>query len=1239
MAVSWTRQQRQVIESRGRNLLVSAGAGSGKTAVLVERIIRRITEGEDPADIDRLLVMTFTRAAAAEMRERIQAAIEKKLEENPKDSHLQKQAVLVQYAPITTIDSFCLQLVREHFDRLDLDPAFRVADEGELLLMRGDVLKDLMEEYYGRQDAAYEGFVDAYASGKADGGVAELISQVYEFAQSTPWPEEWYARCRRELLELENGELEELSWMRFLLSDAARQAGDWACQLKEALCLCGEPDGPAAYLPMIREDLSRVKALAASCGSFSSFCGALDQIEFPRLAAIRQKDGAVDAGKKAAVSECRSRIKKAAARLKEDYRFDEPQRMLQDMEEGKAGILKLLELAEEFGRCFREKKKEKNIVDFHDMEHFALEILTDPDHRPGPVADGLSRQFEEILVDEYQDSNLVQEALVQCVCGERFGRPNVFMVGDVKQSIYRFRLARPELFLEKYRTYTKEESACQKIELHQNFRSRSEVLESVNACFYRLMTETLGGIDYTEEEALHAGAVFAGRDTPQEDRTELLLLDTSQEAAGTEDAEDVTARELEARMIAGRIRRMTDADTGIVVWDREEERYRRAAYGDIVILLRSVSGWAEDFARILMEQGIPAFCESRTGYFDTAEVAAILNFLAVLDNPLQDIPLAAVLRSPIGGITDAELAQITARHKKSLSRTREKGLYQAVRAFLEEQAGDGGKQAGDVGKQGGDGKNQAGDGGERDALAARLSRVMEQIEAFRQKARYLPLHELLYQIYDGTGYYRYASALPGGRARRANLDMLVEKAAAYEATSYRGVFHFIRYIEKLKKYHTDFGEAPVLDGGGNAVRIMSIHKSKGLEFPVVFVSGLGKNFNRQDTRGKVLIDADLGIATDYLDCGRRLKGPTLKKNALRRRMELEALGEELRVLYVAMTRAKEKLILTAACRNLTERMEKWGGISLQDGRVPFTVLTAASSFLDWILLSLKENPSVLTARETADTQLTREIGAQLDRERAREALRGLAARAAAGAREETEEAAGGESGSGTESIWERAARFRYPWQDDTILNAAMSVSELKSRQQQEEEEAYAVLPSLPVFMEKERPQAGGASRGTAYHRALELLPFETDFTEPELDAWLKTVAEGGGMTREAAALVRPADLKGLLDCDLGKRMQKAARRNALFREKPFVIGVPACETGPWESRERILIQGMIDAFFEEEGSWILVDYKTDLVRSPDELIRRYRLQLDYYERALRQVTGRPVAERYLYSFLFGAVRL
>ena len=1225
MGVNWTEAQRQVIESRNRNLLVSAAAGSGKTAVLVERIIEMITDKEHPGDIERLLVMTFTKAAAAEMRERIHDAVEKKLTEDPDNEYLQQQAVLVQYAQITTIDSFCLHLLREHFDCLDLDPAFRVGDEGEMLLLRGDVMEEMLEDWYAKRDPQFERFVDAFASGKADGGIDEYIYQVYSFSQSNPWPGEWIEQCRKELSDTSLEALDKTEWMRFLLEDVKNQASEWVRELRAASELCGEADGPEPYLPMLLSDLEHAERMAQVSG-YDMFAREAEAFTFPKLAAIRGKNSPVSPEKKEAAAECRKRIKKAVEKIKSQFLFASEEEILSDLAGSGESVMMLLSLAEEFAQRFSEKKRERNLVDFNDLEHLALRVLYRENGEFSETADEMARQFDEILVDEYQDSNLVQEALIQAISRERFGEPDVFMVGDVKQSIYKFRLARPELFLEKYQSYTKEDSLFQKIELHQNFRSRSQVLESANDIFFKIMTKKLGSVTYTEEAALHPGAQYeplpeSASEAEKDFSTELLLINTKDSILEEldDDSADYTRQELEARMIGMRIRELTDPDSGCLVWDKEEGAYRRAEYRDIVILLRSVSGWAESFVETLGHMGIPAFAESKTGYFTTIEVETMLHFLAVLDNPMQDIPLAAVLKAPFFGLTDRELAEMTAEFKNSTEKGQDRGLYGAVCAYQKVH-----------------GEECQSQEAEEAEICRKLDFFTATMEELRMQAVYLPLHELLYRIFDQTGYYDYVSAMPSGETRRANLDMLVEKAAAYEATSYRGVFHFIKYIEKLKKYNTDFGEASAAAEGGNTVRIMSIHKSKGLEFPIVFAAAMGKQFNKQDTRGKILIDPQFGIGTDYLDSETRLKAPTLKKNVLKRRMDLENLGEELRVLYVAMTRAKEKLILTASDKNLESKLEKWKEslFETEEG-LPFTLLSLAGSYLDWILMAMAEGGCRIRVKETmAKELLGQEISRQVQQKLTKDMLLGME-----DSRTTCWEEALGLSDEGYRAQLQALASYQYPWKDDLRLNTKLSVSDIKKKGEEESLEESAFLPTIPQFLSDETDEGQGARRGTAYHRAMELLEFHKIRSKEDIREQLDRLTEEGKMTAETRSLVRESVIWPFFQSELGRRMADAQREGRLKKESQFVIGIPAREIGDWDSDELVLIQGIMDAFFEEQGELILVDYKTDYAEQEETLRERYQLQLDYYKKALIQLEHKPVKETLIYSFRLGEIKL
>ncbi len=1270
MAVTWTADQARVIDCRNRNLLVSAAAGSGKTAVLVERIIKMITDERHPVDLDRLLVMTFTNAAAAEMRERIGKAIASRLRETPDNARLKLQAALVPHAQIQTIHSFCLSLIRNHYAGLDIDPSFRVGDEGELTLLKADVMGELLEECYESGDEEFERFVETYGRGKTDLGIEEVIQQVYQFSVSHPWPKKWLSQCRKEFEEEGIEHFSQWGWVNFLIREVKLQMEEFGKQLEWAMEVCREPGGPEVYLPTLRDDRETVLRIGAA-ESFEELWERLSGAEFGRLAAARKKD--IDPEKKEFASSIRNRVKKAVAKCQEQYASQTVEEMKEAMAGCAPAVRKLIDLAEDFMERYRKAKGERNLLDFGDLEHCALEILYRESQEtegpvPSAVADELSAYYEEILVDEYQDSNFVQEALLKAISGERLGKPNVFMVGDVKQSIYRFRQARPELFLEKYKRYGTEEGKCQKIELQKNFRSRSQVLSSINQVFYQIMTESLGGIQYTKETALYPGASFpslgeGGEDEGKQYRTELLLADTgSRELLSLdEEARDFTSREIEVKLAVLKIRELTDPEKGLLIWDKEEGRCRRAQYGDIVILLRSLSGWAEAFVNGLMNEGIPSYAQSQAGYFDTTEVETVLSLLAVMDNPIQDIPLAAVMRSPMVGMTDEELAWMMARFKRKAKKGQDRGIYGAWQLWLEE---DGEKGEGIGAKKAGEKPGKGEGWQEAENITGKLRRLDQLVNHFRYLAGIFPIHKLLEQIYRETGYYAYVSAMPAGETRQANLDLLIEKAASYESTSYQGLFNFIRYIERLKKVETDFGEAAVAGTKSRTVRIMSIHKSKGLEFPIVILAGMGKKFNKQDAYGRLLIDPDFGVGADFLDLDMRLKSVTLKKQVLKRRLELEGLGEELRVLYVAMTRAKEKLVMTGTDPRLESKLEKQG--LMADGPIPYTMLTGAGSYLDWMLMSLPKAGEAIDVRILPVASfIGQEVVGQMEKQSLREMLLEKA----------------GKSGWDLEygKRLEEALKYVYPYQEDVSLYAMMSVSELKRRSQEEEGGAVSLFPEgeeageafvLPegeeageasafpegeeaegvsVFPEREEAgeasakkgvaalpagglgKAGGAVRGTAYHRALELMLGEEFNHVRDVSRRLDELAEEGRIGKEARKLVKARVLWEFFESPLGKRMIRAYREGRLHKEQQFMIGIPAREMDVADSDELVLIQGMIDAYMEEEDGLVLVDYKTDYVESGEELLRRYRVQMQYYIRALEQVSGKRVKEAVIYS--------
>ena len=1225
MGVTWTEDQQKVIDLRNRNILVSAAAGSGKTAVLVERIVTMVTDKKHPVDIDELLIVTFTKAAAGEMRERIAKALDQRASENPLDVHLERQLTLVHNAQITTIDSFCQYVIRNHFHAIGLDPGFRVADEGELKLLKSDVAEQLIEDCYEKKDEAFLKFIECYAYGKNDQGIEDLIFGLYNFSMSYPWPEKWLQQCKKayEIKSVE--EFLQSEWLMKLTDNLKRQLEDIEEKTEEALRIARTEDGPYMYEDALCQDQAMIRQIRQA-DNYQDYAQAFATMgKYARLSA--KKDEAVSENKKEQVKAIREQVKKGLKGLQEQYFFGSLESVISDIQGSKEVMSVLIDLTCEFTQRYARKKREKNVVDFSDLEHFALDILVednDGEAVPTQIARDLAEHYEEILIDEYQDSNLVQELILTSISKKCMGKYNIFMVGDVKQSIYRFRLARPELFMEKYDNYPVTDSECQRIDLHKNFRSRSQVLVSVNYIFEQIMARYLGNIQYDADAALYPGADFPDKQSEGEDfaNTEMLLVDLDTLDEVVEDVEE-NARELEARAIGSRILEIVGKEE---VLDKSTGLYRKARYGDIVILLRTISGWAESFARVLESQGIPAYTGSQTGYFVTVEIQTILAFLKIVDNPKQEIPMAAVLKSPIGGLDAKELATI-----KSLNP--EMPFYECCRMYASNPP---------------EGDCQSG-------ILEKLKKFFRLLDHFRMLVPYTPMHELLWQVLDATGYGDYAAAMPGGEQRTANLKMLVEKAMTYETTSYRGLFNFIRYIENLQKYNVDYGEASTIGEQEDTVRIMSIHKSKGLEFPIVFAGGMGKSFNQQDSRSRVLLHPDLGIGCDYIDPVLRVKSPTLIKKTIQRETINENLGEELRVLYVAFTRAKEKLIMTGSVTKIADKIKKWSQICRrEEEKISFTELSGASSYLDWVMPALMRHKS---ARELLEEygfvndpahELYRKEGyfsirvCPVKELVTREAAHQMAIKVS---KEELLER--GEHLLSEEQLKALDQRMDpvYPFEQDADIHGKITVSELKKYSQSVDNLLYGeeeffiyeepdIVPLIPRFMQQ-KAEVPGAVRGTAYHKLLEELSFADASGSRKLNEQIERLLEEGKMTREEIDLIDKRKIVSFANSVLGKRMAKAELEGYLYREQQFVLGVPASEIKEsWSKEEIVLIQGIIDAFFYEDEAIILVDYKTDYV--PDEqaeiLVDKYKIQLDYYAQALERMTQKKVKEKILYSF-------
>ena len=1317
----WTEEQKAVIAHREGNLLVSAAAGSGKTAVLVEHVLSLILE--ENASLSSLVLMTFTEAAAEEMKERIKKRLEEHLQKGY-DKRILREIALLPTANISTIHAFCKRLIEENYAGLSIDAHFRIGDTGEMSLLQSDILEELLEEEYERKEEPFLAFVDQFSMGKKDKGIEELILKLYNLASAMPFPKAYL----QGLLEEDSHSRRE-KWEKDLYIDMKSRLENLSLLYEEALDLCREPNGPIEYEERILEEREQCLALVHT-DTLEELVRGLENLSFGRLKSTKAEG-------KELVKSLRERGKKTLKAWQENYRLL-PEELEEEVEEkGQKRILELVRLCLLFLERYQKEKEERAVLDFSDLEHFALKLLykdgedksieeeaeieaeeeigTDAEIeeeakievdveteykievgkdgakeigrgkersvRYSALADELAKSYREILVDEYQDSNLVQEYIVRALSQERFGKPNVFQVGDVKQSIYRFRMARPELFLEKYH-----DESYPKIFLRKNFRSDEGVLSAVNALFFKIMKKDFGGIEYDLENSLFLGKIRTEEARQEEesitgkqrrDQTELLLLElektafTGEEGDEGEDSKEesnsssnsssdgasnsssgksLSKLELECKMIAAKVRELL------------EKGY---AYKDMVILLRSPHGVSREMVDIFGKEGIPAYAELKTGYYSAVEVETVLSFLAIIDNPRQDIPMAAVLRSPLFSFSDEELGEIVLAKGGLYEKPYDKSKENAVNLSLQAEKAL------------------------TPALEEKWQNFQNKLERYRRLSRSLRLHSLLSLIYEETDYYNYVRALPLGEKRQANLDQLLEDAKQFEKGSYSGLFHFIRYIEKVKKQEQDQGEATVFSEKDDLLRIMSIHHSKGLQFKVVFLSQLHKSFNKMDSKAKMLMDAELGLAADYLDLETRIKYPSLHKIAIKEKGERESLGEELRVLYVAMTRAEEKLILTGVCKNEEDLIKKFPvqeRLSLEDIR-------GASSYLAWIFMAY--------SKSFFESSKTGEIALRFISKEDLEENEGKAMGEAISLEKKLYEFLGKERAkTEAEKLMEEHFSYVYPYEKSTHRSPKYSVSLLKMKAMEEHgeqigeqlgseiwQEGKAVAPEWDEETEarqqaKEKPDSPliqkmkaegkniGAAIGDSYHHALAFYNYSKDISQ--LSDYLSP---------EEYGLLNQEKLKNFLDSPLGQLFAKAYKENTLYREQHFMqeveyeklfpedgaVGEVAEEAlssnaGGVESDEdslkrnidrieinrksfvdsnadshveKVILQGIIDAFIMEEEGIILVDYKTDRVKDGAELRNRYQKQIDLYSEALEQILGKKVKRRVLYSFSLG----
>lgn len=1203
MGTKWTVEQRQAIDARKRNLLVSAAAGSGKTAVLVQRILSIVLDEKQPVDIDRLLVVTFTRAAAAEMRERIGNALDALLEQQPENVHLRKQMTLLHHAQICTIDSFCSYILHNYFYDIDLDPGFRVAEQGELSLMQGEVLEAMLEEQFAQAEPSFLEFVEYFATGQQDSNLEALILQLHTFAQSHPYPDQWLEEC---------GQLYHMTTLEEIEQSPMGQAftRQLCFQIQEMKRLCDQtqqllhsPEGPLYYEEPLEAEALAVYRMSETT-SWREWYEILAAKKSGRLVVPKGAVGNEEIRMQA--EENIRKIRGQLKELKESFFFQNPMDIPGEIQKCASVVETLLSLTRAFGNRLFLAKKEKNVFDFTDLEHLALKVLVDSEGNPTETARIFRDHFVEIMIDEYQDSNLLQEWILTAVSksgleGEQNIDPkenNLFMVGDVKQSIYRFRQACPWLFTQKYDRYTTEASPNQLICLRKNFRSRPQVLAAANHVFRRLMQKQVGDIAYNEDAALYPGAAYE-----QEEKgtflPEVLSFSTDTMPKERKRAQVIAT---EAKLVANRILELTDEACGLQVGGKEGHRAR---YQDIVILLRSRGQWADVFVNTLMDAGIPAYAESTTGFYKTREIQTVLQYLQLIDNQRQEIPLAAVLASPIGNFTSRELAIIKAAFP-------DRPFYECCIGYAQY--------------------------GQEAALREKLQAFYKQLDGFRQLVNHTSIHEILWKLYDATGFYEYAAAMPGGEIRRGNLDMLIHQAVTFEKTSYKGLFHFLRFVERIQKYDIDIGESSQVQESMDAVRIMTIHKSKGLEFPIVFLSGLGKQFNDQDEKQPVVLHGESGIGVDAIDLEKRTKKTTMFKQLIKAQSRLENRAEEIRLLYVGMTRAKEKLILTVGHKEKDEIVERSGFPE----RLTYQQIVGASSMWQW-LKELVGDKELFRWKEMDVQDIEDGVGLGFAEENPQNQMKGMPEAA-----EETCKPDATQQQEEERNFQSLLERLSYVYGDsEKSYNAKLSVSELKKRASQEQDDQLeseklykepAVIPYLPKFANR-TAEVQAVEKGTAYHKLLECMDYSMESEKEQVDGLLKKLVTDKIMDPQAAETIATEQIVTFLHSSIGQRMKTAALKGQLKREQPFVFGIPARELHKEaKEEERILIQGIIDAYFIEDGQLVIVDYKTDRVSQRDgdqKLLQLYQVQLEYYARALHQLTGLPVKAAYIYSFSLG----
>ncbi len=1208
--VKWTNEQLQAIQEKNSNILVAAAAGSGKTAVLVERIIHKIID--EQMDIDKILVVTFTNAAASEMREGILEAIYKKLEENPENVHLQRQIILLNKASICTIHSFCLDVIHNHFYEIDLPSNFKIADTAEIDLLKQEVLDDLFEQKYTENDKNFIELLENYTNYRGDEALQELVLKIYKFIQSSPFPIKWLQE-KLELLKIEDKDISQTIWGKLIIQTVDDDIQESIMQLEVTKSKMALYPEMTKFYQTISEDIINLQDLQ-KYNSWDELYIKLLNFNFSKWPVDKKVINDLKEDSKEIRDKVKKHIKEKTAKLLSCSQ----EQAVKDLKIITPILEKLSNLVTEFTKNFAEKKKEKNCIDFNDIEHFALKILLDENNNPTEVAKKYKEKFEEIAIDEYQDSNLVQEAILTSISKGN----NIFMVGDVKQSIYKFRQARPELFLQKYDEYKNKEEKAQednlKIQLFRNFRSRQNILNITNLVFESIMSKELGDINYNENEYLNYGANYP---EPEEIKNyagiaELDIIDLKEDESITafEDEEDEEEQErveddvLEAKFVANKIQELLNSN--YMVFDKKQG-YRKIRPKDIVILLRATSNLSPIYEKELSDLELPVFSDTSGTYLDTVEIQTILSVLKIIDNPLQDIPLVVVLRSSICNFTDNDLITIRLTDRNC-------NFYEALIKTRLICDGD---------------------------LKNKIESFLEKLEKWKSISQYMPLDEFIWQIYLDTGYYQYVGLLPNGAMRQANLKTLFEKAKQYEKASFKGLFNFIQFIDKLKKQNGDLASAKLIGENEDVIRIMSIHKSKGLEFPVVFLCNSHKKFNMQDLNDNILLHQDIGFGPTIMDTTRKIKYSSIAKDAIKLKMKQETLSEEQRILYVALTRAKEKLYITGRSKDFTKYVQDKNKVlemyESENIKLDAKLMKKANSYLDWLMyvylfnqgrtITLKGESYKLSDIITLNVSNKKDLLKALAKEEVVEQI---------DLKEKIEQILknkSDEENKKSEQALKELLEWKYDYIVDTTLPTKSSVTKIKQEKIKleeilkgiESEEVEYKKSYTPKFMQEDK-KISSAEKGTLVHLCIQRLDERKDYELKDIQNMILNLVEKEIITQNEADAI---DVNLIYQYTKSQLFEELRKAKEVHKEQPFYINIPAKDvvSEAENSKKNILVQGIIDLYYiDKNDNLVLIDFKTDYIsnepNAKEKILDKYKVQLEIYKTALEQALNRKTSK-------------